>query len=128
MRYFDVLDVLENLIFRYAAPKAIRHLAAPDLKRLDANSKKLLGQARREFQIAPPLVIHSADPILMAGYWSAVREIYVVNVAGRAKREAVAATISQLNECPYCETVHKALFASSNNCLLYTSPSPRDRG
>lgn len=110
-----MLDVFENLIFRYAAPMAIRHLEAPDLKRLDSNSKKVLGQARREFQIAPPLIIHTADPILIAGYWSAVREVYVVNVAGRTMREAVAATISQLNECPYCETVHKALFASSNN-------------
>ncbi len=65
------------------------------------------------------MTIHLYDPQLMAGVWSAAREVYVVNQQGRVMREAVAAAISSLNKCPYCVTVHTSLFASTGGNIRH---------
>ena len=111
------VHAIENQIFRKAAPMAIIHLAKPDLKTTQPLAREVIDQTALEFQVAPPVTLHMADPQLMAGVWSAAREAYVVNASGRAMREAVAAAVSQLNECPYCVTVHSSLFASTANGL-----------
>lgn len=108
-----LIDVITNQIFRNAAPQAIRHLAKPDLRTRQPLARSVLDQAAREFQMAPPVTIHIADPELMGGLWHAAREIYVVGGERRALREAVAAVVSKLNACPYCVTVHAGLFAAT---------------
>lgn len=108
-----LIDVITNQIFRHDAPQAIRHLAKPDLRTGEPLARDVLAQAAREFQMAPPVTIHSADHELMAGLWHATRETYVVGAGGRAKREAVAAAVSKLNACPYCVTVHAGLYAAT---------------
>ena len=108
-----LIDVITNQIFRNAAPQAIRHLAKPDLLTREPVARSILDQAAREFQMAPPVTIHITDPELMAGLWHVARETYVVDVEGRAMREAVAAAVSKINACPYCVTVHAGLFAAS---------------
>lgn len=108
-----LIESITNQIFRNAAPQAIRHLAKPDLRTREPLARSVLDQAAREFQMAPPVTIHIADPELMAGLWHAARETYVVDVKGRAMREAVAAAVSKINVCPYCVTVHAGLFAAS---------------
>lgn len=108
-----IIQAIENQIFSKAAPMAIRYLKKPDPKTKHPLARKVLDQSAREFQVAPPVTIHISDPDLMAGLWSATREAYVVNAKGRAKREAVAAAVSALNECPYCVTVHASMFAST---------------
>jgi AhpD family alkylhydroperoxidase len=110
-----LIDVITNQIFRHAAPQAIRHLAKPNLRTGEPLARDVLAQAAREFQMAPPVTIHSADPELMAGLWHATRETYVVGAGRRAKREAVAAAVSKLNACPYCVTVHAGLFAAAGH-------------
>ena len=109
-----LIKAIEDHIFRKAAPLAVRYLAKPDLKATEPLVRRVLDQSAREFQVAPPVTIHMSDPLLMAGMWSATREAYVVNHKGRAMREAVAAAISTLNQCPYCVTVHTSLFASTS--------------
>ena len=108
-----LVDVITNQIFRHAAPQAIRHLKKPDLRTRDPLARSILDQAAREFQMAPPVTLHIADPELMGGLWHAARETYVVDREGRAMREAVAAAVSKINECPYCVTVHAGLFAAA---------------
>lgn len=109
-----LIEAITNQVFRNAAPQAIRHLAKPDLRSRDPVARSVLDQAAREFQMAPPVTIHMADPELMAGLWHAAREAYVVGREGRAMREVVAAAVSKLNACPYCVTVHAGLYAASS--------------
>ncbi|HHN66547.1 MAG TPA: carboxymuconolactone decarboxylase, partial [Thermopetrobacter sp.] len=104
---------IENLIFRHAAQQGIRHLARPDLASDDPTLRAVYRQLAEEFQTAPPMTLHASAPALLAGYWHAAREAYVVNPAGRALREAVAAEVSRLNTCPYCQTVHAGMFAAA---------------
>jgi alkylhydroperoxidase family enzyme len=103
-----LIEAISTQVFRKAAPLAIRHLARPDLDTSEPLSRRVLDQAAREFQMVPPITIHSADPQLMAGLWCLTREASVVGAKGRAAREAVAAAVSRLNACPYCVTVHSA--------------------
>lgn len=108
-----MIQRIENFVFNRAAPLAIRHIGRPDLQTQDRLAALVLKQARVEFQVAPPLTVHFIDPDLMAGVWHALRESYVVNAKSRALREVAATTISGLNQCPYCETVHASMFASA---------------
>ena len=104
---------IEDFVFRHAAQQGIRYLEKPDLDSTDPILRALFTQFAEEFQTAPPMTLHASAPELLAGYWHAAREAYVVGPKGRAGREAVAATISTLNACPYCETVHSGMFAAA---------------
>ncbi len=75
-------------------------------------------QVAEEFEIVPPLTIHSVVPEILAGVWCLSREAYVVGRSGRAEREAVAAAVSRSNACPFCVEVHSAmLHAASEHAL-----------
>ncbi|MEN8129681.1 MAG: hypothetical protein ABFS45_05705 [Pseudomonadota bacterium] len=108
-----VLEAIENQLFRKLAPFTIRHIRRPDLGADDPLVSKVLDQASREFQVAPPIILHQPAPLLLAGIWGLMRESFVIHSEGRLVREAVAAAISQLNECPYCVDVHTSMHASA---------------
>jgi AhpD family alkylhydroperoxidase len=67
-------------------------------------------QAERDFGlVAPPLVLHSPAPTVLAATWLMLRETLLANCsAARAQKEVVAAAVSVANECPYCVAVHSA--------------------
>jgi len=108
-----ILHAIENQLFRKVAPFTIRHIQRPDLDTDDPLVRKVLEQVSHEFQVAPPLTLHQPAPLLMAGVWGLMRETFVVHSEGRVIREAVAAAVSQLNECPYCVDVHASMHASA---------------
>jgi AhpD family alkylhydroperoxidase len=64
-------------------------------------------QIRREIgALLPPLAIHLPAPEALAACWAIMREPAVGTTVTRATKEAVAATVSMINECPYCVDVH----------------------
>ena len=65
----------------------------------------------REFGLlAPPVALHSPDPVLLGVAWTLLREVLLVTGrVGRAEKEAVAAGVSLANACPYCVEVHSAV-------------------
>ncbi|MEJ2856048.1 MULTISPECIES: carboxymuconolactone decarboxylase family protein [unclassified Saccharothrix] len=59
--------------------------------------------------LAPPVALHSPAPVALAASWALLRETLVASGrAPRAVKEAVAASVSRSNACPYCVTVHTA--------------------
>ncbi|WP_433273398.1 carboxymuconolactone decarboxylase family protein [Actinosynnema sp. CS-041913] len=59
--------------------------------------------------LAPPVALHSPAPVALAACWALLRETLVASgLATRAVKEAVAASVSRSNTCPYCVTVHGA--------------------
>jgi AhpD family alkylhydroperoxidase len=59
--------------------------------------------------LAPPSALHSPAPPVLAAAWSMLRETLVADgLTDRATREAVAASVSRSNTCPYCVVVHSA--------------------
>jgi len=68
---------------------------------------QVYAQIRREFgALVEPFTLHSPSPELLAGAWSACRESLVVGSVRRGVKEAVAATVSRINQCPYCVDAH----------------------
>ena len=67
-------------------------------------------QIKRDFgKIVEPFSIHSSLPNLLAGVWMASRESELVGVVPRSYKEAVATTVSVLNNCPYCVDAHSIM-------------------
>lgn len=87
----------------------IRYLAQ---RRLSASS--LVGQVSRQIKeefgvIADPFQLHEPSPQLFASFWSVTREISVARQVPWPIKEAVAAAVSQSNDCPYCVEIHAAV-------------------
>lgn len=53
-----------------------------------------------------PFLLHSPLPKLLAAAWMACRETELVGNVPMEAKEAVAATVSKLNQCPYCVDAH----------------------
>lgn len=99
---------LDDLVFKRAAPRAIRYLTPLDLRRPAGLEAAVLAQLDEDFVAGPPLTLHMAHPRLFAAVWGLGRESLTVGREGRSSREAVAATVSRVNACPYCVDVHAA--------------------
>jgi AhpD family alkylhydroperoxidase len=57
-----------------------------------------------------PFMVHSAHPELLAAFWSLLYETVLVEAAvSRADKEAIAATVSRINDCPFCVGAHALL-------------------
>jgi len=83
-----------------------------------AGANELLSQVypqiKRDFgALVEPFTLHSPAPQVLAGVWIATRETELVGNARREIKEAVAASVSQLNQCPYCEDAHTMMLHAS---------------
>ncbi len=64
--------------------------------------------------LAEPFTLHSPSPELLAGAWSACRESLIVGDVRRDVKEAVAATVSRVNQCPYCVDAHTIMLNATS--------------
>ena len=71
-------------------------------------------QMQADFMPAPLVALHSPVPEVMAGVWSMLRETLLAGPA-RARKEAVAAAVSQLNECHYCVEAHTVMLHATSD-------------
>ncbi len=79
-------------------------------------------QIKRDFgRIVEPFSLHSPIPRLLAGVWMASRESELVGVVPRGSKEAIAATISRINQCPYCVDAHGIMLNASNERSIATA-------
>ena len=76
---------------------------------------ELYRQMQSDFMAGPVLTLHSPAPEVMAGVWSILRETLLTGEVERASKEAVAATVSKLNECPFCVDAHTALLHATGD-------------
>jgi AhpD family alkylhydroperoxidase len=65
-------------------------------------------QVERDFGVlAPPVILHSPAPAVLAACWIMIRETLIApSAVDRGTRELVAAAVSAANSCPYCVTIH----------------------
>lgn len=113
-----IAERIERTIFQELAPKSIHYV--PPVKHNQAQGlvARVYEQMIRDFQLVPPLTVHSPVPELLAGVWAATRESVVSGPASRVQREAVIATISRINTCSFCVDVHSiALYGASEHDL-----------
>lgn len=67
-------------------------------------------QIRRDSgMLVPPFALHLPVPDAFNAFWAIYRESTHGRRVARAKKEAVAATVSATNACPYCVDAHAAI-------------------
>jgi len=72
-------------------------------------------QIKKEFgALVEPFTLHSPTPELLAGAWSTCRESLLVGSVRRDVKEAVAATVSRINQCPYCVDAHTIMLNATS--------------
>jgi AhpD family alkylhydroperoxidase len=63
--------------------------------------------------LAPPVILHGSSPQITAASWMMLREALLVpGLAGRRAKEAVAASVSVANTCPFCVHMHSSTLHS----------------
>ena len=68
---------------------------------------QVYAQIKRDFgSLVEPFTLHSPSPKLLAGVWMACRETELAGNVRRDIKEAIAATVSKINQCPYCVDAH----------------------
>ena len=81
-------------------------------------------QIKRDFgALVEPFVLHAVEPRLLAGVWMATRETELVGSVRREIKEAVAATVSLLNQCTYCVDAHTMLLHATTAHRISTAIS-----
>jgi len=75
---------------------------------------EVYAQIKREFgSLVEPFTLHSHIPRLLAGAWMAARESQLAGKVRRDIKEAVAATVSKINQCPYCVDAHTIMLKAT---------------
>lgn len=93
------MSIGEHLLLRQ-----VRHVR-PDLG--DPRTSTVRQQIRRDFgMIVPPFLLHLPAPAALSASWAIIREPAHGLQVPRAVKEAVAASVSAANACPYCVDVH----------------------
>ncbi|HET9912577.1 MAG TPA: carboxymuconolactone decarboxylase family protein [Anaerolineales bacterium] len=72
-------------------------------------------QLQTDFIPAPLIALHSPVPAVMAGAWSMLRETLMAGQVNRSYKEAVAATVSRANECPFCVDAHTVMLRATSD-------------
>lgn len=68
---------------------------------------QVYAQIKRDFgSLVEPFTLHSPSPKLLAGVWMVCRETELAGNVRRDIKEAIAATVSKINQCPYCVDAH----------------------
>lgn len=86
---------------------AIKYIQPVALNSTEGLVARVYPQIKKEFgALVEPFTLHAPSPELLAGAWSACRESLLVGSVRREVKEAVAATVSRINQCPYCVDAH----------------------
>jgi len=94
---------------------AIRYIKAVAPNSAEGLVARAYAQIRKEFgAIVEPFTLHSPSPELLAGAWSACRESLIAGNVRRDVKEAVAATVSRINQCPYCVDAHTIMLNATS--------------
>jgi len=109
-----ILQRIEDRLFDDMT-RQIHHVRAVTYDEAEGLVAEVYEQLRRDFQVVPPLTLHSASPLVLAGAWAVTRESQIaVGKVARDLKEAVSGAVSDINECPYCVDAHTAMLHASS--------------
>jgi AhpD family alkylhydroperoxidase len=104
--------------------KTVKHVEIVPNREATGTIRAVYDQARREIGMLPDAVtmFTAAAPELAATTWAPFRETLLsTGHASRAAKEALAATVSSLNKCPFCVDAHTIMLYGSGNGDFATS-------
>lgn len=90
-------------LFERLSVKTMRYVHAVPRHKAEGLVKQIYDMIAEDFFINGSLTSHSKVPELMAGVWMGGREtILVSDMLDQTTKEAMTATLSAINDCPYC--------------------------
>ena len=90
-------------LFDVLSLKTMRYVHAVPRKKATGLVAEVYEQINEDFFVNGSLTSRSKVPNLLAAIWTGGREtILVTDQLDRTTKEAIAATISSINDCPYC--------------------------
>ena len=107
--------IRENL-FEKASVKTMRYVTAVPIRSTTGLVRRVYEMIAEDFFVNGSLSSHSHVPELFAGTWLGGREtVLVSDRVDRTTKEAMGATLSYLNDCPYCADMLVSLVHGSGN-------------
>ncbi len=102
----------------------IKHVHPVNVRSAKGLVALVYSQIKRDFgKVVEPFQLHSPLPRLLAGTWMACRETELVGSVSRSIKEAVAATVSTVNNCPYCVDAHTIMLKAAGEHAIASSIS-----
>ncbi len=90
-------------LFERMSVKTMRYVQSVPAKQAEGLVARVYNMLAADAFINGSVTSHSKVPELMAGMWTGGREtILVSDRLDRTSKEAMSATLSQVNDCPYC--------------------------
>lgn len=102
-------------LMREPLAKTVKYLQPASYGSARGLTAQVYDQVEADFLPAPLIALHSPVPPVMAGVWSILRETLLAGNVDRAHKEAVAATVSKANECPFCVDAHTVLLRAASS-------------
>ncbi|MDH5723220.1 MAG: hypothetical protein OEY94_07860 [Alphaproteobacteria bacterium] len=103
-------ETIKYRLFDYMSVQTMRYVENVPIKKATGLVKDVYDQVQKDFFINGTITSQSKVPELMAGMWSAGREILLVtDKEERTVKEAIGGTLSYLNDCPYCADMFVSL-------------------
>lgn len=113
---------LRESLFEKASVKTMRYVDAVPVKDAAGLSRRVFKMIAEDFFVNGSLSSHSQIPELFAGTWLGGREIVLVSdQVDRTTKEAMGATLSYINNCPYCADMLVSLVHGSGKHHAATS-------
>jgi len=103
-------------LFEKASVKTMRYVNAVPVRSAIGLTKRVYEMIAEDFFVNGSLSSHSQVPELFAGTWLGGRELVVVtDRLDRKTKEAMGATLSYINNCPYCADMLVSLVHGSGD-------------
>lgn len=107
---------LRESLFERASVKTMRYVTAVPVRSAIGLVRRTYEMIAEDFFVNGSLSSHSRVPELFAGSWLGGREIVLVSDhVDRTTKEAMGATLSYVNDCPYCADMLVSLVHGSGN-------------
>jgi AhpD family alkylhydroperoxidase len=102
-------------MMREPLAKTIKYVKPTRYDTATGLTAQVYDQLQTDFIPAPLVALHSPLPEVMAGVWSILRETLMAGKVKRSYKEAVAATVSKANECPFCVDAHTVMLRATSD-------------
>lgn len=102
-------------MMREPLAKTIKYVNPVKYEAAEGLAAQVYDQLQTDFIPAPLIALHSPVPEVMAGAWSMLRETLMAGQVNRSHKEAVAATVSRANECPFCVDAHTVMLRATSD-------------
>ena len=107
---------LRESLFEKASVKTMRYVTAVPVRKAVGLVRRVFEMIAEDFFVNGSLSSHSRVPELFAGSWLGGREaVLVTDRLDRTTKEAMGATLSYINDCPYCADMLVSLVHGSGN-------------